>query len=697
MDENKESSDVKAPSATTHTITTTSEIVEKATEATVETVTEKVTEKVTATVTSTATATSTSTEKITTEAAIAVATATATAAGKKSELDSVPPIPSQRVQHGHNVRVKAEYILTKAHPTLAHQQPQPQRNPIADCTDQDDGSRSHPNHKQQQNRSKQNAKKMRRKRPRDDKSSPLDKVCRSILEGTACPVGEDNCKYNHNLKELLRLRPDDIKEIDAGCPFYDLTGRCPYGLTCRVGSSHLNLETGASIKKNESELANPPPPQTMNSVSRDLQTKLRKKKYNFICKRHFNKQVKNTPAPTSTEALTSTPITAATTTTNDTTVDLAPYPLKTRKLIDFSNKVYVAPLTTVGNLPFRRILKRCGADITCGEMALVKNLLEGKTREWALLKRHPDEDVFGIQLAAGQADMYTRISEVIENEGISVDFIDLNLGCPLDAICQQGAGASLMLREKKLKDTLSGMTKVLSCPVTVKIRTGWDSNKPFAHKLVPKIQQWGFEGVSAVMLHGRSRLQRYHKIADWDYIQQVAKAQNPDLPKIPLIGNGDIFSYTDYERNVLANDGLSTTAMLGRGALIKPWLPTEIKEKRHWDISATERFDLLKEFVRFGLEHWGSDQVGLNSTRRFLLEWLSFLYRYVPVGLLEVLPQNLNERPPNHMCGRSDLETLMLSKNCADWIKISEMLLGPTPEGFHFDPKHKANGYLVPT
>jgi tRNA-dihydrouridine synthase 3 len=103
--------------------------------------------------------------------------------------------------------------------------------------------------------------------------------------------------------------------------------------------------------------------------------------------------------------------------------------------------------------------------------------------------------------------------------------------------------------------------------------------------------------------------------------------------------------------------------------------------------------DMLKDFVRFGLEHWGSDQQGVNTTRRFLLEWLSFLYRYVPVGLLERIPQVLNHRPPNYMVGRNDLETLFLSPLASDWIIISERLLGPVPEGFKFAPKHKANAY----
>ncbi|XP_042692974.1 tRNA-dihydrouridine(47) synthase [NAD(P)(+)]-like isoform X6 [Centrocercus urophasianus] len=380
-----------------------------------------------------------------------------------------------------------------------------------------------------------------------------------------------------------------------------------------------------------------------------------------------------------------------------------------KKKLEIQGKLYLAPLTTCGNLPFRRICKRFGADVTCGEMAVCTNLLQGQSSEWALLKRHHTEDIFGVQLEGAFPDTMTKCAELL-NQTIDVDFVDINVGCPIDLVYKKGGGCALMTRSNKFEQIVRGMNsvspttglpageqqvelncfssltlpslQVLDVPLTVKIRTGVQEKMNVAHKIIPKIREWG---ASMVTLHGRSREQRYTRVADWDYIAECAKIASP----MPLFGNGDILSYEDADQAM--QTGVSGI-MIARGALIKPWLFTEIKEQRHWDISSSERFDILKDFTNYGLEHWGSDTQGVEKTRKFLLEWLSFLCRYIPVGLLERLPQKINERPPYYI-GRDYLETLMASQNVDDWIKISELLLGPVPTNFTFLPKHKANSY----
>jgi len=185
--------------------------------------------------------------------------------------------------------------------------------------------------------------------------------------------------------------------------------------------------------------------------------------------------------------------------------------------------------------------------------------------------------------------------------------------------------------------------------------------------------------------------QRYRSEADWEYLQQCAV----DSP-IPIIANGDIYNYQQAEMLLESNiSGL----MIGRGALIKPWIFTEIKEKRNWDISSTERFEILKQYANIGLEHWGSDCSGVENTRNFLLEWLSFTCRYVPVGLLERFPK-INDRAPTLNYGRDELEILLAKDNSTDWISITERLLGPVRETTRFSsfkPKHEASTWTAGT
>jgi tRNA-dihydrouridine synthase 3 len=310
------------------------------------------------------------------------------------------------------------------------------------------------------------------------------------------------------------------------------------------------------------------------------------------------------------------------------------------------------------------------------------NLFQGQASEWALLKRHESEDLFGMQLAGSYADQLTKACQLIK-ENCTVDFVDINCGCPIDIVFDKGAGCALMTRLNDLQKIVRSLDVLLDVPVTAKLRIGIKDNVFTANEIIPQLKTWG---VDMITLHGRTRQQRYSKLADWDYIDQCAQSADP----VPLFGCGDILSAQDY-REHMENKKISG-CMIARGALYKPWLFTEIKENRDWDISASERFDMLKRFSNYGLEHWGSDTQGVEATRRFLLEWLSFLYRYIPVGIMERLPQKINERPPNFF-GRNQLETLMASPNSQDWVKISEYLLGPVPENFNFMPKHKANSY----
>ncbi|XP_042743488.1 tRNA-dihydrouridine(47) synthase [NAD(P)(+)]-like isoform X2 [Lagopus leucura] len=486
------------------------------------------------------------------------------------------------------------------------------------------------------------------------------RLCPSVTQGCAdkCYFGP-RCRFLHDVGEYMAAKPADL---GPSCVLFETFGKCPYGITCRFAKAHLgdgyqNVVNTELAKQWEGKLL------VRNNLSKDLQHQLRKKKFTFkkadeylcsLAKPHHEdrkggkapgcsaeaeeEEVSNCtmpedglgdpsqcpvlpeggdskPAPVQspqpTESRRGCPTKTAGPVTDEDIVKLRSCE---KKKLEIQGKLYLAPLTTCGNLPFRRICKRFGADVTCGEMAVCTNLLQGQSSEWALLKRHHTEDIFGVQLEGAFPDTMTKCAELL-NQTIDVDFVDINVGCPIDLVYKKGGGCALMTRSNKFEQIVRGMNSVLDVPLTVKIRTGVQEKMNVAHKIIPKIREWG---ASMVTLHGRSREQRYTRVADWDYIAECAKIASP----MPLFGNGDILSYEDADQAM--QTGVSGI-MIARGALIKPWLFTEIKEQRHWDISSSERFDILKDFTNYGLEHWGSDMQGVEKTRKFLLEWLSFL------------------------------------------------------------------------
>ena len=417
------------------------------------------------------------------------ASASSSDAPSKQEFSALALAPKAEIDEKHSLKVKGEFLLSERPSALA---PIPQEAASGGATTAAAAaaaaadappvpSEAAGKHSEQDKKggSRKKRRGQNKKRPRDARIADSEKLCFRVVAGEECPYGADKCRYSHDVKKALADRQPDITTVEGGCPRFNLKGYCEYGLHCRLGAEHINMATGENLRK-EIE-GDSKATEVVNLLPKDVQIQLRRKKFPFVCKRHFDQTKKDKAA------------------TPAASTDLSPLPTKERKLVDFRSKVYVAPLTTVGNLPFRRIMKRFGADITCGEMAMSTSLLQGLNPEWALLKRHPEEDVFGVQIAAGFADQFTRTSEVLESF-CKLDFVDVNMGCPLDFVNEKQAGAALMLRESKLRESLMGMSRALSCPFTVKMRTGWDEEKPFAHLLVPKIQSWQIDGLNALMV-----------------------------------------------------------------------------------------------------------------------------------------------------------------------------------------------------
>ena len=379
----------------------------------------------------------------------------------------------------------------------------------------------------------------------------------------------------------------------------------------------------------------------------------------------------------------------------------------------------LAPLTTQGNLPFRRMCVEFGAQLTYSEMAMSLPLIQGQKSEWALMKAHESEispprytpqsivqgydsskDLkFGAQISANKPWQALKAAQVLNTLIPHLRVIDLNCGCPIDLVCRQGAGSALLDANGRMEKMIRGMNAVSGeIPITAKIRMGTRDGKPNATKIIERLafggsearERLGAPGCAAVTLHGRSKQQRYTKNADWSYIAECAalvksynkkkdelsdtirepdartQANTPD-GKLYFVGNGDCYSHVDYLDHI-QNAGVDSV-MVARGALIKPWIFEEIAQGRYIDKTSSERLGYVEKFVRYGLEAWGSDEVGVGQTRRFLLEWLSFAHRYVPVGILEHLPPSLQDRPPAYR-GRDEMETLLKSENYLDWVKI---------------------------
>lgn len=228
--------------------------------------------------------------------------------------------------------------------------------------------------------------------------------------------------------------------------------------------------------------------------------------------------------------------------------------------VTLENNLILAPMAGVTDLPFRLLAKEQGAGLICMEMVSAKALQYNNKNTYQLLEVDERERPVSLQLFGSDPDCISEMAKKIEDKPF--DILDINMGCPVPKVVNNGDGSALMKNPKLAGEILRKTVKAIKKPVTVKIRKGFDEEHINAVEMAKIAED---AGVAAIAVHGRTREQYYSGKADWDIIAQVK-----DAVSIPVIGNGDILDAKDViaMKEQTGCDGF----MIGRGAQGNPWI-----------------------------------------------------------------------------------------------------------------------------
>ncbi len=234
--------------------------------------------------------------------------------------------------------------------------------------------------------------------------------------------------------------------------------------------------------------------------------------------------------------------------------------------LDLQNKVILAPMAGVTDLPFRLLCKEMGCDMFYTEMVSAKAVYYGNRNTEPLIRYEQAEHPIGVQIFGSEPELMGDMAARLCERGF--DFVDVNMGCPMPKIVNNGEGSALMKDPLLVGRIVEAIVKAVEVPVSIKIRKGFDEEHVNAPEVAYVAQE---SGASFVAVHGRTRAQYYSGNADWDIIRQVKERLH-----IPVIGNGDLLTPQDV---IAMREKTGCDAfMIGRGAKGNPWIFRELKQ-----------------------------------------------------------------------------------------------------------------------
>lgn len=266
------------------------------------------------------------------------------------------------------------------------------------------------------------------------------------------------------------------------------------------------------------------------------------------------------------------------------------------------NRLVLAPMSGVTDLPFRQLAFRFGAGLVVTEMVASRELVFNAAESWSRLKG-AGLTPHMVQLAGREAKWLAEAAVIAEANG--ADIIDINMGCPAKKVIGGYAGSALMREPDHALSLIEATVKAVKIPVTVKMRLGWDENSINAPDIAARAEA---AGVQLITIHGRTRMQFYEGRADWDAIAAVR-----DAISIPLIANGDVDTVEDAH-DILRRSG-ADAVMVGRSCQGRPWHAGVLAG--HAGPQASDIPGLVVEHYRMMLEHYGPE-VGVRHARKHL-------------------------------------------------------------------------------